>query len=54
MSQNKSNMLQVSPMWTQKMHLIFNMKMNHDEVEWKSVLQWESADLLKVLTVIYF
>ena len=45
MSRNMSNMLQVSPVWTQNKHLTFNMKMDHDEGEWKSVLQWESADL---------
>jgi len=36
-----SNMLQVSPTWTKNKHLIFNTKMNHDEGEWKSVLQRE-------------
>ena len=40
-----STMLQVSPIWTQNIHLIFNMKMNHDEGERKSALQRESADL---------
>jgi hypothetical protein len=39
------NMLLISPLWTQNMHLIINMKMNHEEGEWKSVLQRESADL---------
>ena len=29
-----SNMLQVSPTWTQNKHSIFNTKMNHDG-EWK-------------------
>lgn len=34
-----SNMLHVSPIWTQNMHLIINMKMNHYNGKWKSVLQ---------------
>jgi hypothetical protein len=40
-----SNLLQVPPVWTQNMYVIINMKINHDEGEWKSVFPRKSADL---------